>query len=392
MSVLLLAPISLGDQVYDLSGDRSCSLVAATTKRAACVQGRTFGCVLRETGTGSQLWVSGACRGVFYCGGQPTSCYEQHSKPCSPGGTPPGRVTACCNCTVADKDPMRCNKRASIKGSWTGELLESYARERRPSDAYCALEQSTSQWCEDVLLLPTLLRAAPATGGTFVELGALDGRLFSNTVMLEKCFGWSGLLIEPNVINFNGLNRSGRSARRVHSGVCGTPGIIQMTVAGGAMAADQERMMGRLRRMHAGAPTARVPCAPLSALMRDAGLESGATLLTLDVEGAEAMVLGTVDPALFQVVVVEIATFSKARDALVHDLLTKAGHVLQKELRVPKSHVYLQPSVLALPLRSVSWEDDKLYPRPTLKELRFAMADHEAGHGHGEGLVTTKVR
>ena len=43
-----------------------------------------------------------------------------------------------------------------------------------------------------------------------VEIGALDGLLYSNTLMLEKCLGWRGLLIEGNPTNAAKLLRAGR--------------------------------------------------------------------------------------------------------------------------------------------------------------------------------------
>ena len=42
-----------------------------------------------------------------------------------------------------------------------------------------------------------------SSGGFFVEAGAYDGELFSNSLLFETQLGWSGLLIEPNPIAFN---------------------------------------------------------------------------------------------------------------------------------------------------------------------------------------------
>ena len=50
--------------------------------------------------------------------------------------------------------------------------------------------------------------------------------------------------------------------------------------------------------------TAKVPCEPLGSLMDRTGI-GRATLLSLDVGGAEAKVLSTVDPGRFDVVLVE---------------------------------------------------------------------------------------
>lgn len=59
----------------------------------------------------------------------------------------------------------------------------------------CVLKNQRSP--EDVELLP-LLRAASDMYGrpSFVELGAYDGEEGSQSWLLEKCFGWHGLLIE----------------------------------------------------------------------------------------------------------------------------------------------------------------------------------------------------
>ena len=46
---------------------------------------------------------------------------------------------------------------------------------------------------------------------TFLEIGAFDGVTESNTIIMERCLGWRGVLIEPNPRAFDALKASGRT-------------------------------------------------------------------------------------------------------------------------------------------------------------------------------------
>ena len=277
----------------------------------------------------------------------------------------------------------------------------------------CAMRESKSQHLEELLLLPSLLHAAQGQPGTFVELGALDGVRYSNTYILEKCFNWTGVLIEANPVSYQRLLKSGRRSTMIHSGACEGNGTITMAMAadghglgdlvGGAMVAAQltadqfakdasmcangirngsiccsascgrcdavrtracscrpggreNCCAGQIRRramcsqpsdvgcsMASRAQTIQVPCSPLSELMARAGLAAGASLLSLDVEGAEETVLKTVDPGRFGVVLVEADGKDGPKDRRVKKAILGAGMREAQSVRVTMSGVYLHP-------------------------------------------------
>ena len=93
----------------------------------------------------------------------------------------------------------------------------------------CAVLHSRS-W-EDLIVLPLLLAAAgPGGRGTFVELGGFTGEEGSQTWLLEKCFGWTGTLIEASPVNFAAMQRAGRNAQMVYGGVCQPAGNLTIAV------------------------------------------------------------------------------------------------------------------------------------------------------------------
>lgn len=213
-----------------------------------------------------------------------------------------------------------------------------------------------SQHGEEYLLLPTLLAAAHGQPGTFVELGALDGVSLSNTVVLDKCFHWSGLLIEANPSSYAKLQRNGRNATKVHSAICGghnDSATVRFTSGGGPVAGqlDQlsERHQAEWAKMNHPERNVEVRCRPLSSIMSSSALPQ-ATFLSLDVEGAEATVLATVRPSAFKVIMVELDGSDQAKDTLAEQIILRDGLRYAPELPVSGSRVYLRKDVAAFPL------------------------------------------
>lgn len=67
---------------------------------------------------------------------------------------------------------------------------------------------SKSQINQDLVVLSALNFKKK---GYFVEFGAVDGIKFSNTYLLEKKFGWSGILVEPDINNRSKLQKNRNS-------------------------------------------------------------------------------------------------------------------------------------------------------------------------------------
>jgi len=65
--------------------------------------------------------------------------------------------------------------------------------------------ESLSQMHQDLFVLQEL---GEKRNGFFVEFGASDGLLFSNTALLEREFGWTGILAEPAKLYHDQLMRN----------------------------------------------------------------------------------------------------------------------------------------------------------------------------------------
>lgn len=194
----------------------------------------------------------------------------------------------------------------------------------------------TSQHGEDRVLLPLLMHITGGRPGVFVELGALDGQKYSNTVALEQCLGWRGVLIEADHNNFAQLARGRRRATAIHAAVCDrSTGTFPISAKGPTWARGSLQDMTPEHRdrfrLGEGARVRFVPCKPLDELMRAAAYDS-ADFLSLDVEGAELHVLQNANLSAFRVIMVEMGGDDPQKEARIESLLLEAGFWLAYHL------------------------------------------------------------
>ena len=155
-------------------------------------------------------------------------------------------------------------------------------------------------------------------GGTFIELGAHDGIVFSNSLFFERHLGWRGLLIEPSPESFAALKRvrGTEGNTLVHAAVGCT------SASGVAFAASGLKGSMRPARDHHFKP---MPCRRLDELLREASI-SRVDLFSLDTEGSELQVLRTFNWSVpIGALVVEQDASHASKDEQVRTLLRQHG-------------------------------------------------------------------
>ena len=131
-------------------------------------------------------------------------------------------------CTFA---PPRCRKGVlpSLLPGQTLDVAVGWRTFRRGGSPPFFLPCSSARG-EDAAVLRSFFTDAagrPIRGGSFLEIGAVDGLIESNTYVLERCFGWRGVLIEGHPLFYERLRRNRPASLSIRLAACASRGWVK---------------------------------------------------------------------------------------------------------------------------------------------------------------------
>jgi len=188
-------------------------------------------------------------------------------------------------------------------------------------------QRSVSQLGQDLWVLE---RTNYKKNGFFVEVGATDGVLLSNTYLLEKEFGWTGICLEPNPVFFERLqnHRSCIVSDQCVSGETGkTINVIFAGAYGGDEAYQSEDMHYDKRQAYKNIGQIK----PLTTIsLHDILVQHNAPqnidYISIDTEGSEYEILSAFPFESWNIRLITVEHNYTARRELIQKLLTARGY------------------------------------------------------------------
>ncbi|UJR13217.1 hypothetical protein I4U23_000239 [Adineta vaga] len=201
-----------------------------------------------------------------------------------------------------------------------------------PSSKFQSRSGYYSQSGEDIMLHKKIFKdkLSKDNPGIFVEIGALDGETYSNTLFFERMFDWRGVLIEAHPDNARKLLRVDRKKTvKIPHGICSLPQTeIHVLGEGNAIAGDIETMDESFKNAwhKNNNKTQRVACAPIGTYLSAIGI-THIDFFSLDVEGAELAVLLTMN---WNIQIHYLLVEDNSKISNITMLLEKYGFRIQK--------------------------------------------------------------
>ncbi|CAG0898853.1 unnamed protein product [Darwinula stevensoni] len=187
------------------------------------------------------------------------------------------------------------------------------------------------------------------TRGFFIEAGAFNGFVYSNTLWLELERNWTGLLIEPTKSAYNSLESLQRKAWIAHSCLSDAPHPKKVIV-------EDRTMWTDLRRNATNVTGEDLICYPLETFLIALDVKT-VDFFSLDVEGMDYGVLATIPFHIFRFEVLMVETDKGNREEILALMASKNyTHFMTtgpEDIFVPNDAKYIKLRNETDPLKSL---------------------------------------
>ena len=180
---------------------------------------------------------------------------------------------------------------------------------------YC--EISFSQFGEDILILRALESASFSGHGIYVDVGAFDPIVYSNTLRLHLA-GWQGINIDPDPKHILRFDRLRPKAHNVCLAIANGERMEEFLVysAGTTSQLASCAIDGRSLLKEQPVGKILVPVRPLAAVLKDFLVDpSRFAVLSVDTEGGDLAVLQSNDWAHFRPYVIAVEDHTQSADS-----------------------------------------------------------------------------
>ena len=169
----------------------------------------------------------------------------------------------------------------------------------------------------------------------FVEFGACDGIDYSNTWILEKYFGWSGILAEPGKIFHTKLSSNRPQSKISYDAVDEMTGLAKTfseNVEAPSLSQLSAQTVDNVNSNSLGSGKYHVSTISLQDLLIKFDAPSKIQYLSIDIEGNELPVLMGLDfdKYTFDVITIEVANRTENKDTI--SFLESKGYIYLKPL------------------------------------------------------------
>jgi FkbM family methyltransferase len=185
--------------------------------------------------------------------------------------------------------------------------------------------KSKAQLFQDIWVLFEL---ASKHDGFFVEFGAGDGVHTSNTFLLEREYGWSGIVAEPNPVHHKSLRENRRCYVSTKCIAATSNDTVPFVQTADPIYSTMEKYS--LNDMHAGARREgrkiAVETLSLLDLLVEAGAPKRIDYLSIDTEGSELEILSNFDFDAYNIRIITIEHNYTQQRELIYELLRQKGY------------------------------------------------------------------